>query len=85
MGTLHRGGTYDNTRSCILDDGLALLAHPAHEQIDIWSHIYRYLYQRRYGTALSCNEVKEQEEKAGVFSKEGTPVVVEVVMFEALR
>lgn len=85
MGTLHRGGTYGNTQSYILDDGLAPLAPPAHEQIDIWSRIYRYLFQRRYGTALSCNEVMEQEEKAGEFSKEGTPVVVEVVLFEALR
>lgn len=85
MGTLHTGGTYGNTLSCILDGGLALLARLAHEQTDIWSHIYRCPFQRRYDRVLSCSEVMEQEEKAEDFSEEGTPVVVEVVLFEALR
>lgn len=72
MDTLRTSRTCGNTLSCTLGDGLALSAPAAHGQTGIWSRTCRSPFQKRCDTTLSCNEVKEQEEQAGVPSVVGT-------------
>lgn len=83
MDNLRTSRICGNTLSCTLGGGLALSAPVDHGQTGIWSHTCRSRFQKRCGIVRSCNEVKEQEEQAGVPSVVETPVV-EVVHSGAL-